>query len=151
MHDKLADLGAQGILETINRLSVNPNLNAEKQDDSQSNYAKKITKTEAVIDWTMSATDIDQRIRAFTPWPICQTSHNGTRIRVWQASATSNKSELPSGTIITINDHSAEIACGQGTLKLRTLQRDGSKQLGIQEFCNGYPLTIGDCLDGAEA
>jgi len=82
MHDKLADLGAQGILETINRLSVNPNLNAEKQDDSQSNYAKKIPKTEAVIDWTMSATDIDQRIRAFTPWPICQTSHNGTRIRV---------------------------------------------------------------------
>ena len=148
MHDKLAELGAQGICQTISGLSNNPNLTATTQDDSQSNYAKKISKDEANIDWNMSATEIDQRIRAFTPWPICLTYHNGTRIRVWQATTAKLSSNAPAGSIISISDSSVDIACGDGVLELKTLQRDGSKQLPMQEFCNGYPLKVGDQLDG---
>jgi len=149
MHDKLAELGAQGICQTVNELSNNPNTTATPQDHTQSNYAKKISKNEAIIDWNMSAKEIDQYIRAFTPWPICQTSHNGTRIRVWQASISEKTSNAAAGSVIAVNDDNIEVACGDGVLQLKTLQRDGSKQLPINEFCNGYPLQVGDNLDGA--
>ena len=97
----------------------------------------------------MSAKEIDQCIRAFTPWPICQTSHNGTRIRVWQASISEKTSTAAAGSVIAVNDDNIEVACGDGVLQLKTLQRDGSKQLPINEFCNGYPLQVSDHLDGA--
>ena len=148
MHDKLAILGAQGINETISKLEESPDLPAQIQDNQLANYAKKISKDQAVINWNMSAAEIDQRIRAFTPWPICQTTHNGTRIRVWKAQALDNQlkhsKEAKPGDIIAVNDNTIEVVCGNGVLSLQTLQRDGSKQLPIQEFCNGYPLNVGD-------
>lgn len=144
MHDKLAKLGAQGINETIRQLEQNPKLSAQIQDDTLANYAKKISKDQAIIDWHMTAKEIDQRIRAFNPWPICQTEHNGTRIRIWKAQAINTQTNAKPGNIIAANDHSIDIACGSGALRLETLQRDNSKQLAIQEFCNGYQLNIGD-------
>ena len=147
LHDKLAVLGSQGICETIALLEKEPNTTPETQNDALSNYAKKITKQEAVIDWSMSAEQIDQRIRAFTPWPICQTTHNDVRIRVWQASiATQNDSNAAAGSIIATSDDGIDVQCGTGVLHLKTLQRDGSKPLNIREFSNGYPLKTGDTL-----
>lgn len=155
LHDKLAILGAQGIQETLRELSHTPDVTPALQDDRQSNYARKINKDEAVIDWTMSATAIDRRIRAFTPWPICQTHHNGTRIRIWQAtdisSTTPNDEKKQAGQIIAVNDDSIDVNCGSGVLRLKTLQKDGSKQLAIREFCNGYPLTVADYFGANQA
>ena len=152
MHDKLAQLGAQGISETIKQLIKHPNLEYAIQDDSQANYAKKITKQQAIIDWHSNAVEIDQRIRAFTPWPICQTNHNETRIRVWKAQAINDKTSAKAGEIVSINENSIDIACGEGSiLRLLTLQRDGSKQLPISEFCNGYPLKLGDTFSSHDS
>ena len=147
MHDKLATLGAQGITETIEQLSANPLLHSTTQNDTEANYAKKISKQQAVIDWKNSAAEIDQRIRAFTPWPICQTTHNETRIRIWKAQALDVQQNDSAGKIIAINENSIDIACGEGVLRLLTLQRDGSKQLPTQEFCNGYSLAVGDIFN----
>jgi len=148
LHDKLAELGAQGIVETLAKLEESPSIKPVEQDDSKSNYAKKITKQEAIIDWSNSANQIDQQIRAFIPWPICQTSHDSTRIRVWEASVSnsSNKTnnQVAIGEITAITEQHIEVNCGKGTLFLKKLQRDGSKPLPIKEFCNGYPLNIGD-------
>lgn len=152
LHDKLAELGAQGIVSTLAKLDLDASLQPVKQNDDVSNYAKKITKQEAVIDWSKSAQQIDQQIRAFIPWPICQTSHNDTRIRIWQseqpAKVSSSKTQFNAGEVITITDEYIEIQCGEGVLQLKSLQRDGSKPLPIREFCNGYPLNIGDQLAG---
>ena len=150
MHDKLAELGAKGIKETIEKLASNPQLEATIQDNSKANYAKKINKQQAMIDWHMSATEIDQCIRAFTPWPICQTFHNGTRIRIWKAQALDVQTKNNAGEIIAINEDSIDVACSEGVLRLQTLQRDGSKQLQAQEFCNGYSLTTGDIFSTPE-
>jgi len=151
LHDKLAVLGAQGIIETLAKLEKNPSLKPHQQDDQYSNYAKKITKQEAVIDWSNSAQQIDQQIRAFTPWPVCQTTHNGMRIRIWQASfkkTATNTSNVKIGAIIAVTEQHIEVQCGEGVLQLTTLQRDGSKPLPVREFCNGYPLNIGEQLNG---
>lgn len=150
LHDKLSNLGARGIVSTLARLDSNPQTQATQQDESKSSYAKKILKVEANIDWTMSARDIDARIRAFIPWPICQSFHGDNKIRIWNASIYNmavgelNNTETAIGSVIKIEDDGLIIACGKGFLKLEVLQRDGSKALPFGEFCNGYPFTIGD-------
>jgi len=82
IHDQLGKLGATGICNTIRALENNPELAPQPQDDAFSTYAKKITKSEAELDWNKSASEIHQQLRAFIPWPVSQTHHQGTRLRV---------------------------------------------------------------------
>jgi len=146
MHDHLSELGAKGIIDTLTALQNNPSLVPQIQDDSLSNYAKKITKAEAEIDWNKSAKEIHQQLRAFIPWPVSQTQHQGTRLRVWQASVMKTNSSKNPGTIIAISDSNVDVACSTGTLRLEKLQRDGSKPMSYAQFRNGYTLSIGDIL-----
>lgn len=144
LHDKLSTLGAQGICHTLAELSENPNLKATPQDDANANYARKITKSEADLDWSLSATFLQQQVRAFIPWPICQTSHQGTRLRVWQASALAQDHSSAIGTVLNISELGVEIACADGVLRLESLQRDGSKPMHYKQLSNGYEISVGD-------
>jgi len=151
LHDKLADLGAQGICKTIEDLASNPALQPTIQDSTASNYAKKITKAEAEMDWQKTASQLHQQLRAFIPWPVSQTKHNSTRLRVWQASvlesSNSNTDEKQApGTILSCSENGVNVACGEGILRLEKLQRDGSKPMQINQFLNGYSLSVGDIL-----
>jgi len=146
LHDKLAAMGAQGIVETLATLTNSPNFTPIAQDDSKSTYAKKITKAESAINWSLSASEIERKLRAFNPWPGCQTQHQGTRLRISRASvAQSNPSGEP-GEIIDSDDSGVYVACGNGALRLEILQRDGSKAMPFKEFRNGYKLKLGDLL-----
>lgn len=153
LHDRLATLGAQGICGTLDELTKHPELEPSRQDSSSANYAKKISKAEALLDWSESAANIDQKIRAFIPWPVCQTDHQGERIRIWQASidmtdrAMSELNQAAAGEILDINSKHILVACGEYALRLEILQRAGSKALPIREFCNGYALKVGDRFD----
>jgi methionyl-tRNA formyltransferase len=146
LHDKLASLGAQGICDTLNELTNNSGLTPIAQDNTQTNYAKKISKAESEIDWTLSAAFLQQQCRAFIPWPISQTVHNGTRLRIWQASAINRSHSAEIGSIINIDDQGLEVACGEGVLRLEKLQRDGSKPMNYADLKNGYTINIGDSL-----
>jgi len=154
LHDKLADLGALGICQTLASLAANPQQHPEPQDDSLACYAKKLTKQEAKIDWSLSATALQQKIRAFIPFPVCQCQHGDTRLRIWQASVVTDKdlnvsehSPDPAiGTIIAISDQGISVQCGQGVLRLESLQRDGSKAMPWPQFVNGYAITLGEQL-----
>lgn len=141
LHDKLAELGAQRMVSVLNDLQQNPNLEAVAQSENGVTYAKKISKAEAEIDWTLTASEIEQTIRAFIPWPICQSWHNTTRLRIWQASVIDDSSDNKPGSIIEINDHGIQVACGDGILQIEKIQRDGSKPLSVREFCNGYDFS----------
>lgn len=146
LHDKLATLGAQGICETLANLANNPNITPSEQDNEHSTYAKKISKEEAIIDWSQSAIAINRKLRAFIPWPGCQTQHGQTRLRIWQTSVLPLEQNIAPGTIIAVDDQGPIVACGNGALRLEVLQRDGSKALPFKEFRNGYPLQSGDRL-----
>ncbi len=161
LHDKLAVLGAQGISETLAMLASTPNLQPIPQEDSQACYAKKLQKAEANIDWQSSAQDIHRAIRAFIPFPVAQCKHNDTRIRVWQARVEHNDQHNTSGndldnkslsnkakpgTVTNIDDTGITVQCGQGSLILEILQRDGSKAMPYSEFANGYGISINDQL-----
>ena len=152
VHESLAILGANGILSTLESLQSNPEIQPQTQDDTQATYAKKIHKHEAEINWHESAKQINARIRAFNPWPICQTHHVSTsgkltRIRISQTTVVdepSNPNEA--GAILEVSDLGVIVACGENKLRLEVLQRDGSRSLNSREFCNGYPLNVGDQL-----
>lgn len=141
LHDKLAELGAQRLVSVLNDLQQNPKLKALAQSEEGVTYAKKINKTEAEIDWNQSARQIEQSIRAFIPWPICQTWHNGVRLRIWQASVVEINSKQTAGEIIKIDEHGIQVACGDQALQVEKIQRDGSKPLTVREFCNGYDFS----------
>lgn len=156
MHDRLADLGAEGIVQVLNKLAKSSDWQAEQQAHDKANYAHKITKDEANIDWHQSAQQISQTIRAFNPWPVCQSWHNGQRIRFWFASAidTSHNttpgiapettaSNTP-GTILNVDKTGILVACGEGQLRITQLQKQGSKALECQQFLNGYQLIAGE-------
>ncbi len=152
LHDKLAELGAQGVCETLRALDENPSFDAKAQDHTKACYARKLKKEESHIDWSLSAIDIDRKIRAFIPFPVAQCQYDGTRLRVWQAKVISpaddNSNERPShsvlpGTIIAQDEYGVYVKCGQGVLRLEILQRDGSRAMPWQQFSNGFALTVG--------
>lgn len=150
MHEKLAILGSNGILSTLENLNTNSKITPQLQDDALATYAKKILKSEAEINWQDSAKQINARMRAFYPWPICQTRHQSSndkinRIRLSQSTVIdeSSGSNKP-GTILELSDLGVIVACGENKLRLEVLQRDGSRPLQSREFCNGYALTVGD-------
>ncbi len=157
LHDKLASLGAKGICKTLDELSANPALVPTEQDHESSNYAKKISKAEAEIDWSRPATKLHQQLRAFVPWPVSQTKHASTRLRIWQASVvatkgtdTNNSDHIP-GAILSCSENGLDITCGDGVLRLEKLQRDGSKAVPIGQFLNGYDFNVGDVLGDASS
>ena len=145
LHDRLSDIGATAICETLEQIEQN-SITPSPQDNNQANYAKKITKQEAQINWLLSAQQIDNKIRAFIPWPICQTAHMGNRLRITGTLLSDSKHNSKPGTVLNITDQGIEIACGQGSIFLTEIQRDGGKKMGHQQFINGYSIKPGEIL-----
>lgn len=148
LHDKLSQLGATGIVETLDKLAQNPALKPQPQNGALATYAKKLTKQEAQIDWSEDAKQIDQKIRAFIPFPIAQSSFDGKRIRVWQASVIESQvvENATPGDVVDVSVDGVTVQCGKNRLKLEVLQRDGGKSLSWREFSNGFPINIGQRL-----
>ena len=148
LHDKLSQLGAETIVSVLHKLAKSQALLAEPQNHDIATYAHKINKAEADIDWTLSAVDIERRTRAFNPWPIVQTTHKGTRLRIWHVAVITDsaKKSCVAGEVLEVDNKGASIACGEGVLRIQTLQRDGSKPMSYDAFRNGYTICKKDIL-----
>jgi len=138
LHDRLASLGSECILEVLDTM-VHGKLDPVVQDESQACYAGKITKSEARIDWTESATNIDCAIRAFNPAPICHTELQGLPLRIWQAQVPDIETTSPAGEIIHSGKAGIDIATGQGVLRILQLQPQGKRAMSVADFLNGNP------------
>lgn len=135
--EKTAILGAELLLQVLSEIE-NGAAKVIPQNDASTTYAKKLTKEEAKINWSLSAEEIDRIIRAFIPWPIAYTEIADQIVRVWQA-VTVNKatSQLP-GTIIAANKEGIEVATGKNVLILQKLQLAGGKTLAVKEILNAH-------------
>lgn len=140
LHDKLAKLGAEAIIEALGKID---NLTGIMQDNALATYAAKIIKSEAQLDWTQSAAQLDRAIRAYNPVPGAYTILNDTTIKIWQASESVPMQGEP-GTVLAINKHDIQVSCGQGSLKLQILQRPNGKSLPVSQFVQGFTLKVGD-------
>ena len=144
LHDKLALLGANTLLETLNNFDVLQSLSMP-QDDAESCYAAKILKKEANIDWSQSAQQIDRQIRAFNSWPVAQTLWQDKMLRIWQATVLDSPNHtVKPGTIIQADRQGINVATGDGVIRLLSLQAPGKKAVPTNDFLNAHPLKAGD-------
>lgn len=134
LHDKLAELGATGIVQTLAQLT---HLTAVAQPKEGVTYAAKIDKHEALIDWSLTATVLARRIRAFDPFPGAHTLREGQTLKIWSAQALPQAANQAPGTVVQANEHGLDVACGEGVLRLLQLQKPGGKRLTVAEFLRG--------------
>lgn len=139
LHDRLAELGARAIVGALEGLQAG-SLNPEKQNDAQANYAKKLHKSEAAIDWQQPAAQIARQVAAFNPWPVAQTAWQGEILRLWEAQVADTGSSAAPGSVIHADKHGIDIACGDGVLRVTKLQRPGGKPLSAANFLNANKL-----------
>jgi methionyl-tRNA formyltransferase len=148
LHDTLAQLAPKPLLETLTALSEQRAV-WTPQNPMQATHAPKITKEDARIHWHEKASLIDQKIRAFNPWPVAYTLVNDTPIRVHQArlQLDTSSTALP-GTIINIDADGIHVATGHGSLCLEVIQFPGSKAMPVVDWLHAgrRQLDVGVCF-----
>lgn len=146
LHDALAQIGAELMVQAMHDLQVNGNLPSTPQDESLVTYAHKLEKAEAAIDWNKSAAEISRQVRAFNPFPVAQTTYHGEVCRIWMATeqhGVAKPAAATPGQVISAQS-GLQVACGQGVLNVTELQAPGGKRMAAQAFIQGHHLKVGD-------
>jgi len=141
LHDRLADQGAQAIVEVLAGLSEQRH-NATPQPTEGVTYAEKITKAEGVLDPTQDSQVLVRKVRAFNPFPGAAwlLDAEGNQLKVWDAQALGESHQATPGTVLRANADGIDVACGAGTLRCLTVQKAGGKRLSAQAFTQGFDL-----------
>ncbi|UDG81702.1 Methionyl-tRNA formyltransferase [Candidatus Profftia lariciata] len=135
LYKKLAHIGPKELLDTLIKLD-NGTINPKKQDENMVTYAHKISKKEALLNWNLSAIQLERCIRAFNPWPISFFILNCQQIKVWQAKViVTNHGEKP-GTNISADKHGIAVATTNGILLMTHLQPSGKKIMSALDLIN---------------
>jgi methionyl-tRNA formyltransferase len=137
LHDRLAELGAQALLQALPGI-LEQRLPAQVQNDELATYASKLSKEEAKIDWREDAEVIARKIRAFNPFPVAHTGFNDQTLRLWLGHVASGNTDAKPGTLLGHDKHSFSVACGNGILALTQVQMPGKKAVSANEFYKAY-------------
>ncbi|MCC5878488.1 MAG: methionyl-tRNA formyltransferase [Idiomarina sp.] len=135
LYDKLAEFGPQAMLEAIDQLALKT-LPPEVQDNAAATYAKKLHKTEAIIDWQQGAAFIERCVRAFTPWPGTEFYLQGQRFKLIQADVVEKPVAQPPGTIVAADKRGIAVTTGEGLLLMTRIQPIGKKPMSASELLN---------------
>ena len=136
LHDKLAKLGAQVLSDGLGLLRAGIKPIARPQPEQGVTYAHKLDKAEAKLDWAQDAGALARTVRAFNPWPIAEATLAGERVRIHGAVALDEAHGQAPGTVLAASRDGIDIACGQGVLRLRVLQREGGKAITAADYLN---------------
>jgi methionyl-tRNA formyltransferase len=144
LHDRLACIGAQLLLQTLPDY-LDGHIVPQPQDHTAASYARKLTRSDGQLDWRLPAPQLHNRIRALTPWPGSFThlpaSPHPVLLKVWKADLAHDQGEP--GRILKTTADLIRVACGDAALDIRSLQREGGRQLTPREFLSGTPLHPG--------
>lgn len=139
LHDRLALLGADALMEALPGI-LGGRLTPEPQDPACATYAQKISKDEALIDWSRPAAEIERQIRAFNPWPIAETRAGSMTLRIWEGELTDKESADPPGTVVATSKNGIEVATADRLLRLTRLQAPGKRPMTAAEYLNARSL-----------
>lgn len=134
LHDRLAELGPPAVLEAVELLLAGT-AQPEIQDDNLANYAHKLSKDCALIDWSRPAIEIERAIRAFNPWPISHSLLQGQSLKVHAAQLADGKGQA--GAILHADRNGLLVACGEGALLLTRLQLPNARAMEFADLFNG--------------
>ena len=142
LHDKLAHLGADAIVEALARLAAGDLPAAEAQPTQGVTVARKISRIEAEIDWRRPAINLARQIRAFNPFPGSFGQIRETTVKLWTAHTVPEHGEP--GSILRADAAGVVVACGEDALCVTELQRPNSRRMTAAEFLNGFTLAAGE-------
>jgi len=145
LYDKLSKASAEFLIHTIKKY-LDGKIIAEPQNSDQASYIKVLTKSDGLINWSKPALTIEKFIRAMNPWPMAWTWLDGQQIKI--ISAQKQPIEINSykpGKTFKYNNGLA-VQCGRDALIIKSLQLEGKKALGSQEFLRGHENFIGSML-----
>ena len=139
IYHKLADIGPIALVKTLEQMANGQHKAVAQEDNALATYAHKLDKAEAELDWTMPAKLLQQKIRAYIPWPVAQFTFNESaekqhRIRIWQASVV--EGEGNPGSILSADKSGITIATGEGALRIENMQLPGKKALPTGDILN---------------
>ncbi|MCL1143869.1 methionyl-tRNA formyltransferase [Shewanella gaetbuli] len=135
LYEKLAIQGPEALIDALAQLSEGT-LAAIKQDESDANYAQKLSKEEAKLDWNKPAKQLWQEVRAFNPWPVSFFEHQQSSIKVWKVSYNDTVTEASPGTITEADKNGIVVATAQGCLVIETMQLPNKKPLPVGDILN---------------
>lgn len=139
LHDELAQLGAEAILEAI-ALLENGRLSPQSQPEEGVTYAAKLDKAEAALDFTRPAVELARRVRAFDPVPGATARLPGLEqpVKIWSAQALPATPGSVPGTLLQASSEGLDFATGDGVLRVLALQKAGGKRQPVAAFVQGW-------------
>ncbi len=155
LHDRLADLGADLILDTIDQIDAG-RLTPTSQDPEKATYAPMLKKADGRIDWTLSHLDVVAHIHAMNPWPGAYTDLAGRRIKLFTAVPGPNgkpsppappdkhSPPAPPGTVCAMDEQGIHVAAGTGSVIVQELMGKSGKRLSADTFLRGHSLALFD-------
>lgn len=145
LYHKLSIEGARLIVEALPKIEAGE-LKPVKQEDAQSTYAGKLSKSSGCIDWKKSAAEIERLIRGLNSWPSAYTSYHGKTLKIWEADAVERKETGEAGTVAEVSKTSIFINTKDGQLSLNSVQLEGKKRMAVKDFLLGYKIEAGEKL-----
>lgn len=145
LHDRLSELGAKVLLDTIDAVKGNT-LTPVKQDDSLSNYAPMLTKDMCAIDFSKPAQEVHNHIRGLSSFPGAMTMLNGKRLKVYKSVCLHDTAvNAIAGTVVNVDDFT--VACGDGKcVRFVEIQAEGSKRMSTADYLRGKAIEKGTIL-----
>ena len=139
----LAELGADLLVSVVDQIDAGVH-REELQDFMLCSYAPRLTKEEGLIDWTLPASYIHNRVRGLYPWPHAYTYLNGVRLIILQTHVEDARTDAPPGAIVTASRDNLHVATGhEGRIAIDRVQLEGGKPLDIREFLAGHRIATG--------
>ncbi|MCP4076239.1 MAG: methionyl-tRNA formyltransferase [Gammaproteobacteria bacterium] len=140
LHDSLKEIGAELLINNLDAIESS-SIKAQQQDDSVACYAAKLSKQEALVDWSKPAELIHREIRAFNPWPVSHTLLQGQNVKIWSASLSNQVTDEPVGSIVSHDKNGIQVSCGDAVISITEIQFAGKKRGSAEQLLNSRNLT----------
>ena len=146
LHDRLASLGPELLIDSLNLLSRNE-APRRKQDHTKASHVSKLCRAEGEIEWNNPAEYIERKIRAFFPWPGTFTYFpDGQLVKIFPQALVGQDYDENAGKIISIDADGLVVSCGDGSIKISEIQPSGRKKMTLSSYLAGKEINTGDFL-----
>ena len=139
LFERLSSLGAEIIVSALDKIEKGE-IHKIKQDESLATHVKMLSKSDGLIDFSLSALKIKNLIRGLNPWPIAYTHYGDKTLKVYKAEVVNQKGDI--GKVLS-NQNELVIGCGENSISLLEVQLEGSKKMPIKDFLLGHKIEVG--------